>query len=207
LINYYYFCPKNKKLMNMKKILLLLTILLSLQFSTVSAQTQIDVNGVTVPRKIEFQGKSLQLNGAGGRSKMWLEVYVQALYLSQLTQDPQFIIDSDTEMAVRIEITSSMVSSSKLTKAMNTGFEKSAGANLEQLRPRIEQLKSFLSDAITEKDVFILAYNPLDQNVYVSKNEVLKGKIPGFDFKKALFGIWLSDKPVDETLKKHLLGQ
>lgn len=191
----------------MKKILLLLTILLSLQFSNVSAQTQIDVNGVTVPRKIEFQGKSLQLNGAGGRSKMWLEVYVQALYLSQLTQDPQFIIDSDTEMAVRIEITSSMVSSSKLTKAMNTGFEKSAGANLEQLRPRIEQLKSFLSDAITEKDVFILAYNPLDQNVYVSKNEVLKGKIPGFDFKKALFGIWLSDKPVDETLKKHLLGQ
>lgn len=191
----------------MKKILLLLTLLLSLQFSTVSAQTQIDVNGVTVPRKIEFLGKTLQLNGAGGRSKMWLEVYVQALYLSQLTQDPQFIIDSDTEMAVRIEITSSMVSSNKLTKAMNTGFEKSAGANLEQLRPRIEQLKSYLSDAITEKDVFILAYNPLDQNVYVSKNEVLKGKIAGFDFKKALLGIWLSDKPVDETLKKHLLGQ
>lgn len=191
----------------MKKILLLLTLLLSFQFSTVSAQTHIDVNGVTVPRKIEFQGKTLQLNGAGGRSKMWLEVYVQALYLSQLSQDPQFIIDSDTEMAIRIEITSSMVSSNKLTKAMNTGFEKSAGSNLEQLRPRIEQLKSYLSDVITEKDVFVLAYNPLDQNVYVSKNEVLKGKIPGFDFKKALFGIWLSDKPVDDTLKKHLLGQ
>ncbi|OXB09955.1 chalcone isomerase [Flavobacterium plurextorum] len=190
----------------MKKILLLLTLLLSLQFSTVSAQTQLEVNGVTVPRKIEFQNKSLQLNGAGGRSKMWLEVYVQALYLSQLSQDPQFIIDSDTEMAIRIEITSSMVSSNKLTKAMNTGFEKSAGSNLEQLRPRIEQFKTYLSDAITEKDVFILFYNPLDQTVNVYKNEVLKGKVQGFDFKKALFGIWLSDKPVDETLKKHLLG-
>jgi hypothetical protein len=191
----------------MRKILLVLTLLLSLLFSEVSAQTHLEVNGVTVPRKIEFQGKTLQLNGAGGRSKMWLEVYVQALYLSQLSQDPQFIIDSDTEMAIRIEITSSMVSSSKLTKAMNTGFEKSAGSNLEELRPRIEQLKSYLSDAITEKDVFVLAYNPLDQNVYVTKNEILKGKIQGFDFKKALFGIWLSDKPVDETLKKHLLGQ
>ncbi|MCP2029327.1 hypothetical protein L1276_004511 [Flavobacterium sp. HSC-32F16] len=191
----------------MRKILLLLTLLLSLQFSEVSAQTHLEVNGVTVPRKIEFQGKTLQLNGAGGRSKMWLEVYVQALYLSQLSQDPQFIIDSDTEMAIRIEITSSMVSSGKLTKAMNSGFEKSAGSNLEELRPRIEQLKNYLSDVITEKDVFVLAYNPLDQNVYVSKNEVLKGKIQGFDFKKALFGIWLSDKPVDETLKKHLLGQ
>ncbi|KQB43379.1 chalcone isomerase family protein [Flavobacterium aquidurense] len=190
----------------MKKILLLLTLLLSIQFSTVSAQTQLEVNGVTVPRKIEFQGKTLQLNGAGGRSKMWLEVYVQALYLSQLSQDPQFIIDSDTEMAIRIEITSSMVSSNKLTKAMNAGFEKSAGSNLEELRPRIEQFKALLSDAITEKDVFVLGYNPLDQTINVYKNEVLKGKVSGFDFKKALFGIWLSDKPVDDTLKKHLLG-
>jgi hypothetical protein len=190
----------------MKKILLLLTLLLSVQFSTVSAQTQLEVNGVTVPRKIEFQGKTLQLNGAGGRSKMWLEVYVQALYLSQLSQDPQFIIDSDTEMAIRIEITSSMVSSNKLTKAMNAGFEKSAGSNLEELRPRIEQFKKLLSDAITEKDVFVLGYNPLDQTINVYKNEVLKGKVSGFDFKKALFGIWLSDKPVDDTLKKHLLG-
>lgn len=190
----------------MKKILLLLTLLLSIPFSTVSAQTQLEVNGVTVPRKIEFQNKTLQLNGAGGRSKMWLEVYVQALYLSQLSQDPQFIIDSDTEMAIRIEITSSMVSSNKLAKAMNTGFEKSAGSNLEELRPRIEDFKKLLSDVIKEKDVFVLGYNPLDQTINVYKNEVLKGKVPGFDFKKALFGIWLSNKPVDETLKKHLLG-
>ncbi|WP_264553347.1 chalcone isomerase family protein [Flavobacterium sp. N2038] len=190
----------------MKKTLLLLTFVFSLQFSTVSAQTQLEVNGVTVPRKIEIQNKTMQLNGAGGRSKMWLEVYVQALYLSQLSQDPKFIIDSDTEMAVRIEITSSMVSSGKLTKAMNTGFEKSAGSNLESLRPRIEQFKSYLNDAITEKDVFILWYNPLDQTTNVIKNDVVKGKVPGFDFKQALFGIWLSDKPVDEALKKHLLG-
>ncbi|MET0943966.1 MAG: chalcone isomerase family protein [Flavobacterium sp.] len=190
----------------MKKILLALTFLLSLQFSTVSAQTQLEVNGVTVPRKIEVQNKTMQLNGAGGRSKMWLEVYVQALYLSQLSQDPKFIIDSDTEMAIRIEITSSMVSSNKLTKAMNAGFEKSAGSNLEELRPRIEQFKTLLSDPITEKDVFVLWYNPFDQTVNVIKNEVVKGKVPGFDFKKALFGIWLSDKPVDEALKKHLLG-
>ncbi|PIF31527.1 chalcone isomerase-like protein [Flavobacterium sp. 9] len=191
----------------MKKILLLLTLLLSVQFSTVSAQATLDVNGVTVPRKIEVQNKTMQLNGAGGRSKMWLEVYVQALYLSQLSQDPKFIIDSDTEMAIRIEITSAMVSSNKLTKAMNAGFEKSAGSNFEELRPRIEDFKTLLSDVIKEKDVFILWYNPLDQTVSVIKNDVSKGKIPGFDFKKALFGIWLSDKPVDETLKKHLLGQ
>jgi hypothetical protein len=190
----------------MKKILLILTIFLCLPLS-LSAQSHIDINGVTVPRKIEVLNKTLQLNGAGGRSKMWMEVYVQALYLSQLTQDAQFIMDSDTDMAIRIEITSSMVSANKLGKAMDTGFEKSAADKLQALKPRIEQLKTLLSDKITEKDVFILAYNPLDQTINVFKNESLKGKIPGFDFKKALFGIWLSDKPVDETLKKNLLGQ
>ena len=76
---------------------------------------------------------------------------------------------------------------------MNTGFEKSAGKDLETLKPRIELFKSFLSEEIKEKDVFKLIYNPTDVSLWVYKNDLLKGKIPGFDFKKALFGIWLSD--------------
>ena len=38
------------------------------------------------------------------------------------------------------------------------------------------------------------------------KNDELKGTVPGIDFKIALFGIWLSNNPVDEQLKKDLLG-
>jgi hypothetical protein len=191
----------------MKKILIALTILLTFQFSEATAQNQITVEGIVVPRTIEFQKKKLWLNGAGSRSKMWVEVYVQALYLSQLAQDAEFIIQSDTEMAMRLEITSAIVSSNKLTKAMNTGFEKSAGKDLESLRPKIELLKSFLSDEIKEKDVFQLVYNPSDISVWVFKNDLLKGKIPGFDFKKALFGIWLSNLAVDDQLRDNLLGK
>ena len=188
----------------MKKSLLMLALVLCLP---VIAQKQLDVNGVIVPRTIEFENKILSLNGAGGRSKMFLEVYVQALYLTQLSQDANFIIDSDTEMAIRIEITSSMVSSNKLTKAMDTGFEKSSGNNFKALLPKIQLFKNYLTDDIKEKDIFQLVYNAIDQSVYVIKNDILKGKVPGFDFKRALFGIWLSNKPVDETLKKNLLGQ
>jgi hypothetical protein len=191
----------------MKKILIAFTILLTFQFTEATAQNQITVEGIVVPRTIEFQKKKLWLNGAGSRSKMWVEVYVQALYLSQLAQDAEFIIQSDTEMAMRLEITSAIVSSNKLTKAMNTGFEKSAGKDLESLRPKIELLKSFLSDEIKEKDVFQLVYNPSDISVWVFKNDLLKGKIPGFDFKKALFGIWLSNLAVDDQLRDNLLGK
>ncbi|PRZ21099.1 chalcone isomerase family protein [Flavobacterium granuli] len=190
----------------MKKILLLLSLLLLLPFYSAFAQTQVEIDGVIVPRTIDFQNKTLTLNGVGGRSKMWVEVYIQALYLSRLSQDAKYIIESDTEMAIRIHITSSLVSSGKLTRNFNSGFEKSTGENLNSLRPKIEAFKNMLSDQIVKDDVFNLVYNPIDTSVWVYKNEVLKGKIAGIDFKKALFGIWLSDKPVDETLKNNLLG-
>jgi hypothetical protein len=190
----------------MKKFLLVVTLVISVLFSEANAQKQIVFEGVTIPRTITFQNKTLQLNGAGSRSKMWVEVYIQALYLSQFSQNPIEIINDNTEMAIRIEITSALVSSAKLTRAMNAGFEKSTGDNLEALRPKIELLKNYLSDEITRGDVFELTYNPKDNSVWVSKNNELKGKIEGFDFKKALFGIWLSDNPADEELKNSLLG-
>ena len=144
----------------------------------------------------------MELSGFGVRSKMWIDVYVQALYQSFYSDKPFEVMQSNTEMAIRIQITSAMVSSGKLTRNFNSGFERSAGANLEALRPRIEKFKSYLSDQIVEKDVFNLIYNPADASVYVYKNDELKGTVPGIDFKIALFGIWLSNNPVDEQLKK-----
>jgi hypothetical protein len=190
----------------MTKTLLVLTLVVSGLFFQANAQKQIVFEGVTIPRTMTFQNKTLQLNGAGSRSKMWVEVYIQALYLSQLSQNPTEIINDNSEMSIRIEVTSALVSSGKLTRAMNAGFERSTGDNLESLRPKIELFKSFLSDEITRGDVFELSYNPTESAIWVVKNHELKGKVQGFDFKKALFGIWLSDKPADEDLKNSLLG-
>jgi hypothetical protein len=192
--------------MIVKKLLLVITLVISTLFSEANAQKQIVFEGVTIPRTIKFESKTLQLNGAGSRSKMWVEVYIQALYLSQLSQNPQEIINDNLEMSIRIEITSALVSSGKLTRAMHTGFEKSAGDNFDALKPKMELLKSFLSDEITKGDVFELTYNPVDKSVWVIKNHELKGKVEGFEFKKVFFGIWLGDKPVDEDLKNSLLG-
>ncbi|PKB17303.1 chalcone isomerase family protein [Flavobacterium sp. 5] len=193
--------------MIVKKIILGLTLIVSALFSSEAiAQKQIVFEGVTIPRTMKFENKTLQLNGAGSRSKMWVEVYIQALYLSQLSQNPKEIINDNLEMSIRIEITSALVSSGKLTRALNAGFEKSAGADFESYKPRMELLKGFLADEITKGDVFELTYSTTDSSIWIIKNGDLKGKIPGFDFKKVFFGIWLGDKPVDEELKNSLLG-
>ncbi|SFA84179.1 Chalcone isomerase-like [Flavobacterium swingsii] len=185
------------------------TLFLFIQSNVATAQNQFETEGVIVPRNIEFQGKTLQLNGFGTRSKMWVDVYVQALYLTTLSQEAQYILDSDTEMGIRIQILSNLVSSKKLTKSLNSGMEKSVGKeNMKQFESQIILLESLMSTEETRKDdAFNLIYNPIDASIWLYKNNKLQGKIPGFEFKKAFFGIWLSNNPVDEDLKNDLLGK
>lgn len=190
----------------MKKSLLVITLVITTLCSTANAQKQIVFEGVTLPRTMTFENKTLQLNGAGSRSKMFMEVYIQALYLSQLSQNPKEIINDNLEMSIRIEITSALVSSGKLTRAIHAGFENSAGDSFGTLKPKMELLKSYLAEDIKRGDVFELTYNPTDSSIWVIKNGELKGKVPGLDFKKVFFGIWLGDNPVDEDLKNSLIG-
>ncbi|MEO8233832.1 MAG: chalcone isomerase family protein [Flavobacterium sp.] len=194
----------------MKKFILhFITIFLFIQSNITTAQNQFETQGVIVPRTIEFENKTLKLNGFGTRSKMWVDVYVQALYLTNLSDDGQYILESDTEMAVRLQILSNLVSSKKLTKSLNNGMKKSVGEeNMKQFESQITQLESLLSTEETRKDdAFNLVYNPIDTSIWVYKNNKFEGKISGFEFKKAFFGIWLSNNPVDLDLKNDLLGK
>lgn len=85
----------------MKKSFLILIILFSLN---TFSQTQFETEGLIIPRTITFQKKELRLNGFGTRSKMWIDVYVQTLFLTVLSQDAKEILNSDTEMAIRIQV-------------------------------------------------------------------------------------------------------
>ena len=184
-------------------------VFLFFQCNVATAQSHFETDGVIVPRKIDFLNKTLQLNGFGTRSKMWVDVYVQALYLTSLSQDGQYILDNDAEMGIRIQILSNLVSSRKLTRSLNKGMIKSVGEeNIKKFESQVKLLESLLSTEETRKDdAFNLIYNPKDTSIWVYKNNKLQGKIPGFEFKKAFFGIWISNNPVDENLKSDLLGK
>ena len=63
-----------------------------------------------------------------------------------------------------------------------------------------------VKEEIKKGDDFIIINVP-NEGVVVYKNGVKKGSIDGHDFKKALFGIWLCDKPADKELKDEMLGK
>jgi hypothetical protein len=91
-----------------------------------------------------------------------------------------------------------------MTEAVDEGFKNSAGNQLASLMPRIQQFKSVFKEEIKKGDVYDLVYEP-GKGTLIYKNGKLSATIPGADFKKALFGIWLCDKPAQESLKAAML--
>ena len=64
----------------------------------------------------------------------------------------------------------------------------------------------FFADPFMKGDEILLVYKPGVGTVFY-KNKEKRGVISGAKFKKALFGIWLGDKPADKKLKLKLLGK
>ncbi|HIP36012.1 MAG TPA: chalcone isomerase [Crocinitomix sp.] len=171
------------------------------------ATAQTKINGIVMPNVMKVNGKYLKLNGGGVREKMFLDLYVGALYLESKTSDANKIINDDKPMAIKLRIISGMVNKDNMEEAIREGFEKSTKNKTEALKTRINQLinKGFSSE-IVKGDVFDITYEP-GIGVKLLKNNKLLTTIKGLDFKKALFGIWLCDKPADASLKAKMLGK
>ncbi len=186
----------------MKKIAFLFIALMSVALT--SAQTE--VGGVNLPNSETYQGKTLNLNGAGVREKLWIDLYAGGLYLSNKSSDAAAIIAAKEPMSIKLHIVSKLITSDKMVDAVNEGFEKSTSGNTKPLATEIDKFKSFFMAEIKKNDVFDIVYIP-ETGVTVYKNDKELGTIEGLDFKKALFGIWLSNKPADDDLKEAMLGK
>lgn len=187
----------------MKKQIITLLMVIATTF-TVNAQET--VSGVKVDAKLALDGQNLVLNGAGTREKMWIDLYVGSLYLPKKSSSAKDIMDSKDAAAIKLNIISGMITSDKMISAINEGFENSTNKNTAALKAKIDKFKGFFKDEIKKGDVFIIMNVP-SEGVVVYKNGVKKGTIDGHDFKKALFGIWLCDKPADKDLKDGMLGK
>lgn len=187
----------------MKKILFVLT--MTFLFA-MESRAQLTINNVTLPAKLKTATGELTLNGGGVRKKAFFKVYVMGLFLTEKSKDAAAILKSNEEMAARLQITSSVVSSSNMSSAIKEGFEKSLKGKVAPLQGKIDDfIGIFSKEEIKEGDVFILDYVP-GVGVKSFKNGKLLSTIEGEDFRKALFGIWLSDDPVDAGLKAGILG-
>jgi len=186
----------------MKRLLIMVLVVFMLSPAAVARQ----VGEVTLPDSLTAGTDELILNGAGFRKKLFVKVYAAGLYLKEKQTDPQKILDADIPMAIRMHFVHSEVSSMKLVDAWNEGFVNGTGGNIAPIKTEIDTFNAFFSQDARKNDIYEIVYIP-EQGVGVYIKGELKGTIKGLDFKKALFSIWLGEKPADSTLKRKMLGE
>ncbi len=163
------------------------------------------VEGVNLPDQFDVEGTSLMLNGAGVRSKFFMDLYVGALYLVTSSTDGDAVTAADEPMNIRLAIISSLITSEKMVEATNEGFENSTGGNTGPIKPHIDAFMNVFKEEIKEGDLFDISYK--SGTIRIAKNGDEKAAIDGgLAFKKAVFGIWLSENPAQESLKEEMLG-
>ena len=165
------------------------------------------VNNIELKESIKLGKANLLLNGAGLRSKFFIDLYIGALYLSDKTQDAQAIINSDELMLIQIHVISNLITSENLSRGTAEGFSKSTNNNTAAIQNQIDDFLDAFKETVTIGDIFEIVYQP-DIGVTVVKNRhITKRMSASLAFKKALFGIWLSDKPAQDSLKSSMLGK
>ena len=88
--------------------------------------------GAVAPDQIEYQGNTITKNGQGTRIIFFMKVYEGSLYLETKSSNAEEIISMDAPMAIRIDVTSTMVTADAMKKALREGLEKSTGKILTQ---------------------------------------------------------------------------
>lgn len=172
------------------------------------AKSGLTLENVSIPSTLTLDSTTLKLNGAGVRNKFHLKVYVAALYLPEKNSDPIDIINKDEAQAVVLHITSILMTSSNMSKYISEGFLRATGGKTAPIQKQIDlALSIFNAEPVSKYDKFEMFYLPKEGGVKAYKNGKFLSFISGGkEFKKAMFGIWLSNDPVDEDLKTGILG-
>jgi hypothetical protein len=164
-----------------------------------------EIAGVAVPESVTLKNKALVLNGAGIRKKLFMKIYVCALYLTaKRTAASEILADPDAKRIV-MSFLYKEVGVERQVEGWNKGFrDNNSGEELKGLQDRINLFNSLFT-TVRKGDVIRFDYMP-EEGTQVWINDTLNGIVPGEDFFAALLKIWLGPKPAEANLKDALLG-
>lgn len=182
--------------------------LLLLAFST--AVPAAELNGVTLEDRVRVDGQEIQLNGIAVRTRyQFFKVYVAGLYLPQKAATPAEAIERSG--AKRISLT--MVrdaTAEQFVESIEYGLRaNNSEAQLAEVKPQVDALFAKIRAVREAKEGLriVLDYSPSSSSTTLFVDgTALGGPMAGEAFYRALLRIWLGENPVQEDLKKALLG-
>jgi hypothetical protein len=163
----------------------------------------LDVAGVNVAPTVSARQKTLTLNGAGIRKKLFIKVYVGSLYTERKVATPAQLLADPGEKLIRMNFVHSKVEKEKIIEAFAEGLANNSPA----VAPSAEA-KAFLSwftaDFVAGDTVDISLSS--DGTVAASHNGKVLGTVRSPALVQGVLLIWFGEKPADGGLKKGMLG-
>jgi hypothetical protein len=168
-----------------------------------------DVAGVKIEDKDKLSNTELTLNGAGLRKRAFFQVYAIGLYLPEKKSSAADAIAAPGPKRVAMHMLRD-VDADQFGGALTDGMKDNNGeTEMKALAPRVKQLLAAMNEMKEAKKGMRIT---LDWVPAAGTQLAVDGKpsgapIPGEDFYRALLRIWLGEHPVQEDLKKALLGE
>ena len=168
----------------------------------------VELEGVKLEPTAKVGATTLQLNGAGVRTRVVFKVYVAGLYVPQKSSNPATLLADKGARRVSINLLRN-VDADTFVKALNDGLHNNhTEAQLAALKPQIDALNAILISAgeVKKGDVIHFDYLPEAGTRTTLNGRALGSAIAGDTFFNAVLRTWLGDKTSDAGLKKGLLG-
>jgi hypothetical protein len=169
-----------------------------------------ELEGVRLEDQIRVDGHDLQLNGIALRTRyVVFKVYVAGLYLPQKTGTPQAAIESHGAKRISLTMLRS-ADANEFVASIDHGLRaNNSEAQLAEAKPQVDALYEKIR-AVKEANKgmrIVLDYSPSSASTTLFVDGAAQGApMAGEAFYRALLRIWLGDKPVQDDLKKALLG-
>ena len=181
-------------------------LLLALLFFSFAASAA-EVAGVKIDDKTRVADAELALNGAGLRKRAFFQVYAIGLYVPKKSADAAGLVSMPGPKRVAIFMLRD-VGAGAFTDALADGIRANhSEADAKALEPRVKELAAGIAELKEAKKGMAITLDWNGKDTVLLANGKPSGKpIAGEDFYRALLRIWLGDKPVQDDLKKALLG-
>ena len=174
-----------------------------------SAHAAIDVAGVKFEDQSQVADQTLQLNGAGLRTKFVFKVYAMGLYLPAKAKGTKAVLASTGPR--RIDITTLRdLSAEQFADALSEGLQKNLSeaeqsalkADNEAFRANLLSLKSAKEGTRIQID-----FTPAGGTRLVVNGKPHGEAIGNIDFSNALLRVWIGESPAQSDLKSALIGE
>ncbi len=157
-------------------------------------------SGECFPRVANIASVDVPLSGAGTLTYLGFRVYTAALYAPAESGGIDAILGREpVQLVLRYH---REISRKDIDRSVDQALARNPDVDIASLAQQIARMKGFHRD-VRAGDSYVLVHEP-GTGLIVRFNGEDLGTIAGDDFAVAYLGIWLSRRPLSESLRKKL---